>query len=168
MCTTAAPTTFEPYKHGVFGYCVDGGVFANDPGGLALAAARTAGQSLDSVSMLALGTGGFINRYPFRKLSIPARNLGILPWMWPTAVEKHNVPALPLLSAMLDGTTGVYRTVCEGLLGRRYRQVQVNLDEVIPMDDPAGVPKLEKLAAAFIKTDEWKKVVAWMKDQLEE
>src|SRR5205085_2296833 len=31
LSTSVAPTYFPPYRHPTFGYCIDGGVFANNP-----------------------------------------------------------------------------------------------------------------------------------------
>jgi hypothetical protein len=44
--TSAAPTYFPRYQHPTFGYCIDGGVFANNPGLVALAAADAHGHFL--------------------------------------------------------------------------------------------------------------------------
>jgi predicted acylesterase/phospholipase RssA len=57
LCTSAAPTYFPPYDHPAYGYCVDGGVFANNPSAVAIAMALQAGVALSDICVLSLGTG---------------------------------------------------------------------------------------------------------------
>jgi uncharacterized protein len=52
MCTSAAPTFFPPHKHLKLGYCIDGGLFANNPASVALATALQAGVPLQSIRLL--------------------------------------------------------------------------------------------------------------------
>jgi uncharacterized protein len=161
MCTSAAPTYFEPFNHKELGYCVDGGVFANNPGALAVATAAGAGQAAGDIHMLSVGTGGSEGRYPFEKLRLTPRRLGILPWVWPKPNPRHNIPRMPLLAAMLDATSATDQLVCEGILGKRYRRVQVPLAGQFEMDDPAAIPHLERAVQAYLATDGWKAAVEW-------
>ena len=163
MCTSAAPTFFEPYKHRELGYCVDGGVFANNPGGLAVATAVRARAKVDDVVLLSVGTGGLIARYPFEKRGLTPRRLGILPWVAPKASRRHQIPALPLVAAMFDATSASDRLVCEGFLRDRYQRVQPGLTELIEMDDAAAVPRLEAAARAFVGTADFQAAVQWAK-----
>ncbi|MDY3560383.1 patatin-like phospholipase family protein [Gemmata sp. JC673] len=172
MATTAAPTYFAPWKHTELGYCVDGGVFANNPAALALSAALAARHDLQSISVLSVGTGGVLNRYPIDKLKVPPPNMGILAWMWPAAVKSFDTPEMPLLNAMLDGTAAADELVCRGMLGNRYRRIQPRLPEVIAMDEADAPDRLEKVITAFTTDprarDEWKKTVEWVREQIEE
>jgi predicted acylesterase/phospholipase RssA len=161
MCTTAAPTYFEPFKHTELGYCVDGGVFANNPGGLAVAAAVRAGKKVDDIVLLSVGTGGLVARYPFEKRGLAPRRLGILPWVAPKASRRHQIPALPLVAAMFDGTSAADQLVCAGFLQDRYQRVQPNLTELVEMDDAFAVPRLEAEARKFVATDDFKAAVKW-------
>jgi hypothetical protein len=147
---------------------VDGGIFANNPGSLAISAAVRAGQDIGTVAVLSVGTGGRVAQYPFEKMAIPVRYLGILPWMWPKASRKHQTPEMPLLGALFDGTSACDRIVCEGLLRSRYQRVEVSLPEVIALDDIGAIDKLEDIAKAHVKTAGWKTVVEWTKRQLQE
>jgi predicted acylesterase/phospholipase RssA len=162
MCTTAAPTYFEPFKHAELGYCVDGGVFANNPGGLAVAAAVRAGKRVDEIVLLSAGTGALVARYPFEKRGLTPRRLGILSWVAPKAYRHHQIPALPLAAAMFDGTSASDRLVCEGFLQDRYQRVQPNLTELIDMDDADAAHRLEAEAQRFVATDDFKAAVKWV------
>jgi uncharacterized protein len=164
MCTAAAPTYFAPYKHKKLGYCVDGGMFANNPGSLAVSAAVRADYDIGTIAVLSVGTGGRVSRYPLEKMPISASYLGILPWMWPKASPKYQTPESPLLAALFDGTSASGEMVCDGLLGSRYSRVQVQLREVIELDDTDAVGRLEVIAKEHVKTAEWAATVAWTKD----
>lgn len=59
MCTTAAPTYFNPYKLGDSQY-VDGGVQMNNPVMAAYSEAIRYGKSKDDIFILSLGTGDYV------------------------------------------------------------------------------------------------------------
>ncbi|CAF0996983.1 unnamed protein product [Adineta steineri] len=59
MCTTAAPTYFQPYKLGSKSY-VDGGVQMNNPAMAAYTQAKSGNTSQENIFILSLGTGDYI------------------------------------------------------------------------------------------------------------
>lgn len=174
LCTAAAPTYFPPYWHGRLGYCVDGGVFANNPASLALSYALKAGVAkLDEVAVLSIGTGGRLARLPLAPPGAGAgagfkpEYLGLAPWMLPKALPApHNTPETPLLSAVFDGTAECDRLVCEGLLRNCYLRVQVPLREVIELDDTTKLGALEREARDYTAAPAWAGIVGWVKEQL--
>ena len=49
LSTSAAPVYFPPYQHPQFGWCSDGGLFANNPAALAIGRVIEAGESLSDI-----------------------------------------------------------------------------------------------------------------------
>lgn len=168
LCTSAAPTYFEPFRHAVLGHCIDGGVFANNPGGLAVSTAVANGAAVADILLLSVGTGGAVSRMPLRKMLLPTRLMGILPWVWPVANKELGTPEMPLLNAILDGSAAIDRVMCGELLGDRYRRSQPGLAAPIEMDDIESIPKLEEAARAHFATAEWNTTVAWAERAVKE
>jgi len=121
--TSAAPTYFPSYQ----GY-IDGGVVANNPSTCALARAIKAGQKLEDIELLALGTGvspGFIHG---------DHDWGRTQWL------------APLLKILFEGMPGVADYQCEQLLGERYRRLDALLPHAIDLDAVTRIPQLLTLA----------------------
>jgi predicted acylesterase/phospholipase RssA len=163
LATSAAPLYFPPYKVEGFGYCVDGGLFANCPAGLALATALRARPSLESIRVLSIGTGAGVNRMmipqtPFNKDG----DYGMFAWLAPKA-RDNNIPSFPLISALFDASSAADDLICQRILGERYHRIQVQLKQPIPLDDHKQVGRLEVIAKAFIKNSPaWKAAKEWL------
>jgi hypothetical protein len=158
LSTSAAPTYFPPYQHPTFGYCVDGGVFANNPGSVALAAALKAGVALSDIVMLSIGTGSFAERV---QVMPPPTNYGPLMWMLP--LPLNSTPATPLISVLMDGVSGVDTSICQQILGPHYLRLQVPLPFAIPLDAYQDVSELENAASTYMAAPAWTQAESWVK-----
>lgn len=158
LSTSAAPTYFPPYQHPTFGYCIDGGVFANNPGSVALAAALKSGVALSDIVMLSIGTGSFSENV---QVIPPPTNYGPLLWMMPLAMGA--TPAMPLISILMDGVSSVDASVCQQILGSNYMRLQVPLPSAIPLDGYQDVSELETAATNFMIGPVWTQAEAWIK-----
>jgi hypothetical protein len=163
LCTSAAPLYFPPFEHPRLGYCVDGGLFANNPGTLALAKAVRDGRPLESIRMLSIGTGGTNHSMPIPHLpllKLKERNYGIMAWLFPSRVGP--TPAFPLLSALMEAGASADSYVCRQILGDNYRRVQPPLSAEIGLDEFKRVDLLEAAAAEYFKTPEWEATSKWV------
>jgi patatin-like phospholipase/acyl hydrolase len=158
LSTSAAPTYFPPYQHPTFGYCIDGGVFANNPGSMALAAAVKSGVALSDIVMLSIGTGSFAENM---QVIPPATNYGPLMWMLPLAM--NTTPAAPLISILMDGVSGGDTFVCQQILGANYLRLQVPLPFAIPLDDYQDVSQLESAANTYMTGAAWTQAESWIR-----
>ena len=158
LSTSAAPTYFPPYQHPTFGYCIDGGVFANNPGSVALAAALKSGVALSDIVMLSIGTGSFAENV---QVLPPPTNYGPLMWMLPIAF--NSTPASPLISILMDGVSSVDTFTCQQILGSNYLRLQVPLPYAVPLDGYQDVQQLEKAASAFMTGQAWAQAESWVK-----
>lgn len=123
MCSTAAPTYFEPFPAVSVGgdklRAIDGGVAANDPALCAVVEAIKRGCDLNSISLLSLGTGREERPYLLSK----ARNWGLVDW------------ARPLLDILFSAASDVTDHHCKMLLGDRYVRLQQDFSTPVGMDD---------------------------------
>jgi patatin-like phospholipase/acyl hydrolase len=158
LSTSAAPTYFPPYQHPTFGYCIDGGVFANNPGSVALAAALKSGVALSDIVMLSIGTGSFAENM---QVIPPATNYGPLMWMLP--LSYNATPAAPLMSILMDGVSTVDTSVCQQILGNNYLRLQVPLPSAVPLDGYQDVTELETAANAYMASAAWTQAESWIK-----
>jgi patatin-like phospholipase/acyl hydrolase len=157
LSTSAAPTYFPPYQHPTFGYCIDGGVYANNPGCMAIAAALQSGVALADIVMLSIGTGANPENV---QVSPPPTNYGSLMWMLPVAF--NSTPASPIVSILTDGVASADAFICQQLLGSNFRRLQVPLSSAIPLDDYQAVPQLKSAAAAYMKMPAWSQTEGWV------
>jgi len=99
-----------------------------------------------------------IPEIPFRKEG----DFGAFAWLFPDARPKK-IPAFPLISALFDASSAIDDLICQQILGEnKYHRVQINLDEMIPLDDHTQVKQLRGIATRFIKEDQaWKNSVKW-------
>ena len=146
MATSAAPTYFPPHKidrpDGHYSL-VDGGVYANNPAGLAHSMLRTPGR-YDADVVLSLGTGSMERKYLFDKV----RKWGAVQW------------AAPLLKMTFDGQTEAVALALERRLapGSYFRFQYFLSDDGTEqgvsddLDDatPANIARMEEVAARII------------------
>lgn len=157
MSTSAAPTYFPPYQHPTFGYCIDGGVYANNPGSMALAAALNSGVALPDIVMLSIGTGACPENV---QVLPPPTNYGPLMWMLPLAL--NSTPASPIISILTDGVASADAFICQNILGPRFLRLQVPLTSTIPLDAYQDVPQLESAVDAYMSGSNWTQAEAWV------
>jgi patatin-like phospholipase/acyl hydrolase len=157
LSTSAAPTYFPPYQHPTFGYCVDGGVYANNPGCMAIAAALNSGVALSDIVMLSVGTGANPENV---QVSPPPTNYGSLMWMLPIAL--NSTPASPIVSILTDGVASADAFICQQLLGSNFRRLQVPLSSAVPLDDYQAVPLLKSAATAYMNAPAWSETRCWV------
>jgi uncharacterized protein len=175
MCSSAAPLYFPPHLHPEFGYCIDGGVFANCPASIALALAARANKGKNvSPRMLSIGTGTQLNSIdiPSPPFETP-EEFGALAWLSPIARGKipdggHRTPAFPLISALLEAGSASHSYVCKQALGDDYHRVQVQLAKSIPLDatDVDSRKRIHEAAAKLFESPNWHATVAWLRHQL--
>jgi hypothetical protein len=79
---------------------------------------------------------------------------GLLAWLLPQAHD--GVPAVPLVAAMFDAGAAADELSCQGLLGGRYRRIQVRLGKEVAMDDVSAIPRLIEQADAYFDSKRWK------------
>lgn len=125
LYTSAAPTFF-PVADGY----VDGGVFASNPAMCALAQTRDQRNApehrpqTDEVVLFSLGTGFSLQHIAGLKL-----DWGYIPW------------ALPLISIMLDGVSGIADYQCKQMLEERYGR----LAPIFPMGMTVGMDAIDQV-----------------------
>ena len=166
LSTTAGPVYFPPYPHPQFGWCVDGGLFANNPSMLAVGRAIDAGVSLSDIVVLSIGTG----RTP---ASIPVdteNRLCLGPRHWVDYAPKAPAPAFPLLHALMEGASISTDYLCGRVLdgGRpqsRYMRANPRLPKEVAFDDysPATLKMLEQAAEDYYATAEWTAIENWVR-----
>jgi predicted acylesterase/phospholipase RssA len=176
LCTSAAPLYFPPYLHPDFGFCVDGGLFANCPASVALGLACRANKGdVQSIRILSIGTGVQISgidiphSMPFDR----AAEYGALAWLSPIprGVSLGNketlTPAFPLISALLDASSASDSYVCDQALEGNYHRLQMNLPKPIALDDDSkdSLDFLEEVAERIPKGD-WNAATDWLKAQI--
>jgi predicted acylesterase/phospholipase RssA len=175
MCSTAAPLYFPPHSHPEFGYCIDGGVFANCPASIALALADRANKGKNvSPRVLSIGTGAQVSsiEIPSSPFETP-EEYGALAWLSPMARGKlpeggHRTPAFPLISALLEASSASHSYVCKQALGEDYHRVQVQLAKSVPLDatDVDSRKRIHEAAEKLFAGPDWQATVAWLGRQL--
>ncbi|HEX5481646.1 MAG TPA: patatin-like phospholipase family protein [Terriglobia bacterium] len=157
LSTGAAPTYFPPYQHPQLGFCIDGGVYANNPCSQALAVALQSGVQLSEITILSVGTGFSIQKM---QTIPPPAIYGPLLWLLPFAVPP--TPAVPLISVLLDGVGPADTFQCQQILGGRFMRADAPLPSFIPMDDYQSVSQLRGAAASYMNTSpHWQQVRTW-------
>jgi patatin-like phospholipase/acyl hydrolase len=133
LYTSAAPTYFPS----VDGY-IDGGVYASNPAMCALAQTQDRRYrptpAIDDVLLLSIGTGKNLRYIKGKTL-----DWGYGQWM------------KPLLSLMLDGTSGIADYQCRQILGRRYRRLAPVFPEGVrvSLDDVGRIPYMIEFAESL-------------------
>jgi len=170
MCSSSPPALFPPYflPTEPERWCVDGGVFANNPSTFTIAHLINArvleaeGKTHDNLRLLSIGTGARRHTVPFNTFGDPF-NWGIYRWMnpYPPAPEAP----FPLLAAVWDGQSEVDSFQSRMILGEdRYRRANPVLPESVRLDDWQAVPKLEEWTQEYIVGEEWQAVKQWVKE----
>lgn len=170
MSSSAAPTYFPPYPHPYYGYCVDGGVVANNPSTLALSLAldpTLANVPLGNIRLLSLGTGAPLDSLPNGVVeSVGPMNYGVENWMWPEA--SGPTPALPLMTIMFDGVSSIDTYQCQQLLGAQFQRGDVPLPSSYPLDDWQDIDTLTGYVNTYLGKDggspaqNWTDVINWI------
>ena len=161
LSTSAAPVYFPPYNHPTYGWCSDGGLFANNPSPQAVALAIQNGVELDDISLLSIGTG-FNNE----SLSINSSNrlcAGLKTWAW--FEQSGSTPPFPLLNAIMDGVSATNDYTSSQLLGPRYLRVNPVLPQPIALDDYslAALALMETAANTLFASTEWTQIGNWIR-----
>ncbi|MGH9930161.1 MAG: patatin-like phospholipase family protein [Pyrinomonadaceae bacterium] len=179
MSTSAAPMYFPPYQHPTYGYCADGGLFANNPGTIAITSLMASGIALENIWMLSISTGNTLDCYPPSIINtVGAGNFGPLFWIFPTSqpdpavANQPYTPALPLMSAFFDGTSEIDDFQCAQLLGGQYgRYVRANIPLTTPiaLDDysSAAIQAMKTAVTNYAQpssTSEWGLIQSWIKN----
>lgn len=173
MSTSAAPIYFPPYPHPVYGFCADGGLFANNPGTIAVTTLVESGVALENIWMLSLSTGVTQDCYPAWAINgLGTENAGPLFWSWPTSQTGSNsngstfTPAIPLMNAFTDATAAVDAYQCQQLLGTRYQRASVPLSQPIELNDysPPTITAMKNSVNTYVtKSTEWAGILSWIK-----
>jgi patatin-like phospholipase/acyl hydrolase len=144
LYTSAAPTYFPS----VDGY-VDGGVYANNPGMIALTQTQdkrthAAPPDLSSVRLLSIGSGNSLTY-----IQGDRNDWGYAQWM------------KPIIALMTDGTMGIADYQCRGLLGGHYHRFAPTFPggKSYPLDDIDGIPRMVAFAESLDTTE----TVDWLK-----
>jgi hypothetical protein len=170
------PTAFAfahaRFQRLAYGFCADGGLFANNPGGAALTTLIESGVPLDSIWMLSLGTGNTQNCYPASLINAPgASSFGAIYWMWPVSQPQTPVagqpytPSFPLMDAVFDATAQMDVYYCSRLLPGRYQRANVPLSQPVPLDDfsPTAIASMLDSTSTYIQqSSEWAAIRAWI------
>jgi uncharacterized protein len=174
LSTGAAPVYFPPYDHPAYGFCADGGLFANNPGAAALTTLIESGVPLDSIWMLSLSTGNTQNCYPASLINTPgASSFGAIYWMWPVPQPQTPVagqpytPSFPLMDAVFDATTQMDVYYCSRLLPGRYQRANVPLSQPVPLDDVSATAiqtMLDSTSAYIQHSLEWAAIRTWISE----
>jgi predicted acylesterase/phospholipase RssA len=177
--TSAAPLYFPPYDLPGYGYCVDGGLFANCPSSVALATAtraiRASGAERPPIRVLSIGTGAQINGIevndpPFDR----PEEYGAVAWLDPMPRGKgvngsERTPAFPLISALFDAGSAAHNYICKETLGEDYYRVQVDLKQPVALDE-TGEEAVRRIRDAvdglFNDKPAWGTVTEWIKRQI--
>ncbi|MBV8707642.1 MAG: patatin-like phospholipase family protein [Acidobacteriaceae bacterium] len=166
LSTSAAPIYFPPYLHPQFGWCSDGGLFANNPATLAVGRAIEAGVPLSEIVVLSIGTGATPAALPVTKKNRLCFGLSY----WADFEPAAPTPPFPLLNAILDGVSASADALCGQLLGAgsansRYMRVNPALPKSVALDDysPATLQMFEDTATAYYKTPEWTALEQWIR-----
>jgi patatin-like phospholipase/acyl hydrolase len=148
LATSAAPTYFPPHQVPMprRSYSlVDGGVFSNNPAGLARAYMK--GATDDSELIVSLGTGSLQTAYPYDEI----KNWGAIHW------------ASPVLKMMFDGQTEAVALAVRRMVGQSYFRIQGLLGKAQVADDmddcaPENIARMEKLAESLIDSPDFRKL----------
>ena len=172
MSTSAAPMYFPPYEHPTYGYCADGGVFANNPGTIALTTLMEANVPMQDIWMLSLNTGNTLNCYPASIINtVGPENFGPLFWFFPASQPLQAVagqpytPAIPLMSALFDGTSEMDAYQCGQLLRQQYQRANVPLSAPIALDDfsPTAITTMTTSTKNYMQGSEWTNIIGWLR-----
>ena len=161
LSTSAAPVYFPPYPHPQFGWCSDGGLFANNPAALAVGRAVQTGQQLADIVLLSIGTG--IMPASMDVTADTRLCYGLKHWAW--FDTSGPTPPFPILNALMDGSSISNDQLTGSLLGGNYMRVNPTLPEPVALDDysPATMKMFRDVAAEYVQSSEWTGIENWVK-----
>ena len=164
LCTSAAPTYFPPHRTSSLGYCIDGGMFANDPSTFVLARLLSMGLRASKIRILSIGTGETANAIPPSYFStVPPQLWGAYQYMLPISAPP-SVPSETVINLMMDGSSDVDDAQTGEILGASYLRVNIPLNQPITLDDCNEVGTLQDLANKFTSDAKtFKPIVDWVK-----
>ena len=162
LSTSAAPIYFPPYQHPIFGWCSDGGLFANNPSPQAVATAVQAGIPFSDIAVLSIGTG-------VSNASMPidgSRRLCYGVNKWASLTASETTPKLPLLNGIMDGVSSTNDYLCSQLLGSNYQRINPALAYAVSLDDysPATMKMFQTVAETLFNSQEWNAIEKWVED----
>lgn len=168
LCTGAAPTYFPPFSHPIYGYCADGGLFANNPSTLALTTACAHNIAPEQIKLLSLGTGSHVANIPATAVNYYGpQSYGVFLWMSPST--RHGSPSVPLLNAIMDNVAQNDVDQTRLILGdQRYQRGNVQLSQEFALDDyqPATLQDMTQATQTYIASPAWQqlkqRVAAWL------
>jgi predicted acylesterase/phospholipase RssA len=172
LCSGAAPIYFPPYRpeSAPLGYCVDGGLYANNPSLSAIVGALAQGVPLGEIYLLSLDTGTTYESMPAAVIDDewggPLR-MGPLAWMSPEAriTGTEVTPKFPLLAALTDAGVTAIAENARTLLGPRYHRVAVPLTGPVLLDDTsdAAYASMDVTLASFYASGAYAAATAWLR-----
>jgi patatin-like phospholipase/acyl hydrolase len=170
LCTSAAPLYFPPHKaSATSGYCVDGGVFANNPSLFAFSTVIASGilaeqqKTFDNIRVLSLGTGITKSGITEEQVDkIGPLNYGAIAWLFP--FDEKPTPSFPLLEILMDGSMEVDTDQSKQVLGDHFTRGNVVMTKNISMDDYTKVKELRQMAKDYMATAEWQQLKEWVKE----
>jgi len=160
LSTSAAPVYFPPYSHPKFGWCSDGGLFANNPAPQAVARLIESGVPIANISLLSVGTG--ITNASISVSRITRLCYGLKKWAW---IEQNGpTPPMAILNSIMDGVSATNDYLCSQLLGSRYLRINPVLPKSVALDDysPATMQMFEDTANDFAHSSAWAQVHDWV------
>jgi patatin-like phospholipase/acyl hydrolase len=148
LATSAAPTYFPPHQVPMPRRpysLVDGGIFANNPTGLARSFMKGADQDAELIA--SLGTGSLQVAYPYDEI----KNWGAIHW------------ATPALKMMFDGQTEAVALAVRRMVGPSYFRVQALLGKAQVSDDmddvtPENLVRMEELARSLVDSPDFRRL----------
>ena len=165
LCTSAAPIYFPPYEHPVYGLCVDGGVFANNPSTLALARVIGSGiletRNIQNIRLLSIGTGETLNSLPPSYQPNGPLSYGVTTWLWPFAIGQ--TPRFPLLATLMDSSSAIDNFQANMFLGNeKYLRMNVELTENIDPFGCSGIDAMKNLVSEYTQSSVWNENKTWI------
>lgn len=138
LATSAAPTFFPTVKI-LESYCVDGGIWANNPSLVGLTEAIRSGFRLDEISILSLGTGSAVFQIEEKR----AKRMNLLSWGFGRGLVELAFEAQ---------SQSVHNQVRGLLRDDKYLRVQYDFKSNIGLDDISRINDL-KAAAQNLNRD---------------
>ncbi|MCI0465257.1 MAG: patatin-like phospholipase family protein [Gemmataceae bacterium] len=164
LAATAAPIYFPPHliEDPPYGYCVDGGMFANNPATLAMVMMLAAGYAPGQIRLLSVGTGALPNCIPAQRVAPPV-HWGVFEWLFP--FPKSPTPALPLLHAIWESFAEIDTFQCQQVLGPGFRRLNLPLPEPIYLNEYDKVGLMQEIVAQYAALPVWQEVRGWVQEK---
>ncbi|WP_272690027.1 patatin-like phospholipase family protein [Providencia sp. PROV152] len=169
LATAAAPTYFPPYRidENNLGYCVDGGVFANNPTTIAISEiiSQQLVSSLSELCVLSIGTGYKATGIPLIEMSNPL-NVGANFWLLPHIHKgQKNIAPFSILQLILDTSSEIVTKQGYQLLKDNFKRVNPTLSKDIQLDDWHSINLILTETDNYLLSQEWEEVCNWVQDR---